>query len=58
MIKSRLDLAIRARCDVAHLICAAKFIDCPQDYLSSLLWGTGLVFVVDRKLLVGLIAVP
>lgn len=48
--------AIGARRDLARPICATKFVDGLLDYLSSLLWVTGLVFIMNRQLLVGVIA--
>ena len=58
MIEFLLDLAIGARCDVAHLIGATKFLNGLLDYLSSLVWIASVVFVVDCQLLVSVESVP
>ena len=58
MIKFRLDLAIGGGSNVAHLIGTAKFLNCLLDDPSSLLRIASFVFVVNRQLLVSVIAVP
>ena len=57
-IKSRRYLAIHARCDFTDLNGAAKFIERLTDDLPSVLRIARLVFVIDRELLIGLIAMP
>jgi hypothetical protein len=57
MIKSCLELVMDPSRDIAYLKGAAKFVDCLSEYLWSLFWITRRVFVVNRQLLVRLIAV-
>ena len=57
VIELRLDLSIWTWRDVADLNCAPKFIECLLHDLSRLVWVADVMFVVDRQLLVGFIAV-
>jgi hypothetical protein len=58
MIQSRLDLVIGARSDIAGLVGAAKFIQRLPHNLLSPLWVASLMLVVNRQLLVSLVALP
>jgi hypothetical protein len=55
-IESCLEFSISAGCDMPYLKGAAKFVERLPDYLLSLLWITRLVILVNRQLLVSLIA--
>src|SRR5438270_7444887 len=57
-IESVFEFAIGPGRNVARLKRSAKFNERLRDNLSSLLWITGPVFVVNCELLIGLIAMP
>jgi hypothetical protein len=58
IIKPRLGLTIWAWCNVAGLDCAAKFVERLPDDLPGVLRIASFVFVVNRQLLVGFVAIP
>jgi hypothetical protein len=56
MLESRPDLAIRTWGDCTSVVCPAEFIERLANNFPSLMWVAGLVFVINRQLLVSLIA--
>src|SRR5258708_1888942 len=56
MLEACPDLAIRTWGDCASVVCPTEFIECLANNFPSLMWVAGLVFVINRQLLVSLIA--
>src|SRR5580692_7980070 len=56
MLEACPDLAICAWGDCASVVCPAEFIECPANNFPRLMWVAGPVFVINRQLLVSLIA--
>src|SRR5580692_12603348 len=56
MLEACPDLAICTWGDCAGVVCPAEFIECLANNFPRLLWVAGPVFVINRQLLVSLIA--
>ena len=56
MLESCPDLAIRTWGDCASVVCPAEFIERLANNFPRLMWFAGLVLVINRQLLVSLIA--